>query len=420
MFRFFSVVVLISGAILSGCGGETTAAAANKDNKGGREARGGESGGSGGPESLPPREVRVTRAETGQLARTVVVSGTLAADEEAELGPKVAGRLSSLSVDLGSRVRRGQTLARLSPTDSELRVRQAQNALEQARAQLGIAPGSSIRTVEPGDTALVKQAAANLTQARLTRDRMARLLQQQLIPQQDFDAAEAALQVAEARQQEAIETARTRQALVGQRMSELDIARQQLADTSLTAPFDGMISERRASIGDYVAVGSPVVVLVRINPLRLRLEVPEREAADVRTGQPVQLTVEGDPEVHTGRVARISPSIREDSRTLLVEAEVPNPTGELRPGSFAKAQIVTQSGETAVLVPIASIVSFAGIDKVLTVEGGVEGRKAVEKRVRTGRRAGERVEILEGVAAGDTVVLEPGNLVGGQPVTVVN
>lgn len=416
MLRCFSCVLLSLGLVLSGCAGDNPASAANKDNKGGSEAREGGQGGAGGPESLPPREVRATRAETGQLARTVVVSGTLAADEEAELGPKVAGRLSALNVDLGSRVRRGQTLARLSPTDSELRVRQTQNALEQARAQLGLAPGSSVRTVEPGDTALVKQAAANLTQARLTRDRMARLLQQQLIPQQDFDAAEAALQVAEARQQEAIETARTRQALIGQRMSELDIARQQLSDTAITAPFDGMISERRSSIGDYVAVGSPVVVLVRINPLRLRLEVPEREAADVRTGQPVQLTVEGDPEAHTGRVARISPSISEDSRTLLVEAEVPNPSGELRPGAFAKAQIVTQSGETAVLVPVASVITFAGIEKVIAVENG----KAVEKRVRTGRRAGERVEILEGVAAGDTVVLEPGNLVGGQPVTVVN
>lgn len=413
MFRVFSAVVLISGAILSGCGGETTASAASKDNKGGKEAR---EGGSGGPESLPPREVRVTRAETGQIARTIVVSGTLAADEESELGPKVAGRLSSLNVDLGDRVRRGQVLARLSPTDFDLRVRQAQNALEQARAQLGLAPGSPARAVDPGDTALVKQASANLTQAKLTRDRMARLLQQQLIPQQDFDAAEAALQVAEARQQEAIETARTRQALIGQRISELEIARQQLADSILTAPFDGMIGGRRAGVGDYITVGSPVVVLVRINPLRLRLEVPEREAADVRTGQAVQLTVEGDPEVHTGQVARISPSIREDSRTLLVEAEVPNPSGELRPGSFAKAQIVTRSGESAVLVPVVSIVSFAGIDKLLAVEGG----KAVEKRVRTGRRAGDRVEILEGAAAGDTVVLEPGNLVGGQPVTVVN
>ena len=148
MFRWFACVLLLSGTVLSGCAGDKTASAANKEDKGGREARSGnvgnarnagDTGGPGGPESLPPREVRVTRAETGQLARTVVVSGTLAADEEAELGPKVAGRLSSLSVDLGSRVRRGQTLARLSPTDSELRVRQAQNALEQARAQLGLA-----------------------------------------------------------------------------------------------------------------------------------------------------------------------------------------------------------------------------------------------------------------------------------------
>jgi RND family efflux transporter MFP subunit len=410
--RLFAVVLMISGLALSGCGGDQTAMASGKDGSRGKAAAGKPDG--RGPESLPVREVRVARAETAALARTVAVSGTLAADEEAELGPKVAGRLTSLAVDLGDSVRRGQTLARLSPTDFDLRVRQSQSALEQARAQLGLPPGSS-RAVDPQETALVKQATANLTQARLTRDRMARLFEQQLIPQQDLDAAEAAFQVAEGRYQEAIETARTRQALVGQRQSELEIARQQRSDSIVVAPFDGRIRERRASIGDYVAVGQPVVVLVRVHPLRLRLEVPEREAATIRTGQPVQLTVEGDPEPHTGRVARISPSLREESRTLLVEAEVPNPDGSLRPGSFAKAEIVTQAGEPAVLVPVSAVVSFAGIDKVVGVEDG----KAVEKRVRTGRRAGERVEILEGAAAGDTVVVEPGNLVDGQPVTIV-
>jgi RND family efflux transporter MFP subunit len=409
--RLFAVVLMISGLVLSGCGGDQTAMASGKGAKG---DAGKADGKVRGPESLPVREVRVARAETAALARTVAVSGTLAADEEAELGPKVAGRLTSLAVDLGDSVRRGQTLARLSPTDFDLRVRQSQSALEQARAQLGLPPGSS-RAVDPQETALVKQATANLTQARLTRDRMTRLFEQQLIPQQDLDAAEAAFQVAEGRYQEAIETARTRQALVGQRQSELEIARQQRSDSIVVAPFDGRIRERRASIGDYVAVGQAVVVLVRVNPLRLRLEVPEREAATIRTGQPVQLTVEGDPEPHTGRVARISPSLREESRTLLVEAEVPNPDGRLRPGSFAKAEIVTQAGEPAVLVPISAVVSFAGIDKVVGVEDG----KAVEKRVRTGRRAGERVEILEGAAAGDTVVVEPGNLVDGQPVTIV-
>jgi RND family efflux transporter MFP subunit len=407
MSRFFAVLLSISGLVLSACGGgDRTASAAQKEAQ--EEER------SGGPESLTAREVRVVRAETGKLARTVVVSGTLGADEEARIGPKIAGRLVSLTVDLGDPVRRGQALARLSPTDLELRIRQAESALQQARAQLGL-PAGGTGTVNPDETALVKQAAANLTQARLTRDRMARLLEQQLIPQQDFDAAEAALQVAEARHQEAIETARTRQALVGQRVSELDIARQALRDSTVTAPFDGMIRERMAGVGDYVAVGQPVVVLVRVHPLRLRLEVPEREAAGIRGGQPVRLTVEGDPGIHEGRVARISPAIREESRTLLVEAEVPNPGGRLRPGSFAKAEIVTQADEPAVLVPTASVVSFAGIEKVIGVADG----KAVEKRVKTGRRSGDRVEILEGAAAGDVVVVEPGNLVDGQPVTVV-
>lgn len=399
---------LISGLFLASCGGGDRVASASNSSSN-KEER------AGGPESLTAREVRVVRAEAGRLARTVVVAGTLAADEQAEIGPKIAGRLISLTVDIGDHVRRGQPLARLSPTDHELRIRQAESALQQARAQLGLPAEGPARTVDPAETAIVKQAAANLTQAQLTRERMARLLEQQLIPQSDFDAAEAALQVAEGRHQEAIETARTRQAMVGQRMSELDIARQALRDSVVSAPFDGMIRERLAGVGDFVAVGEPVVTLVRIHPLRLRLEVPEREATGVRGGQPVTLTVEGDPGTHEGRVARISPAIREDSRTLLVEAEVPNPGGRLRPGSFAKAEIVTEANEAAVLVPTSSIVSFAGIEKVLGVADG----KAVEKRVKTGRRAGDRVEILEGAVAGDLVVVEPGNLVGGQPVTVI-
>lgn len=406
--RLFAVVLMISGIVLAACGGDQTALASGKGGSRGK-------GEGSGPESLPPREVRVARAETASLARTVAVAGTLAADEEAELGPKVAGRLTTIAVDLGDNVRRGQVLARLSPTDFDLRVRQSENALNQARAQLGLAPDTPLRTVNPEETALVKQAVANLTQTRLTRDRMARLFEQQLIPQQDLDAAEAAFQVAEGRYQEAIETARTRQALLGQRLSELEIARQQRSDSIVVAPFNGRIRERRSSIGDYVAVGQPVLVLVRVDPLRLRLDVPEREAPGIRTGQPVKLSVEGDPEPHTGRVARISPALSEESRTLLVEAEVPNPSGSLRPGTFAKAEIVTESGEPAVLVPASAVVTFAGIDKVLGVEDG----KAVEKRVRTGRRAGDRVEILEGAVAGDTVVVEPGNLVDGQPVTVV-
>jgi RND family efflux transporter MFP subunit len=407
MFRKFvncGLAAAILPALLAGCGGDNPASAAGKGRQGQeqQEDRG------------PAREVRLTTAEEGRLARSVAVSGTLAADEQAELGIKVAGRVDRIFVEIGDRVRRGQPIARLVPTDLELRVQQADTALQQARTRLGLPPGGPDRMVDPEETAVVKQAVANLKQASLTRDRMARLLEEKLIPQQDFDAAEAAYSVADARYQEAIEEARTRQALLSQRRSELAIAQRQLLDSVVTAPFDGMIRERLVSTGDYAAVGSPVAVLVRVHPLRLRLAVPEREAAGITPGLPVRLTVDGDPATYQGRVARISPAITEENRTLLVEAEVPNQDGRLKPGSFAQAEVVIEAAETAVLVPASAIVTFAGIEKVIGVEDG----KAVEKRVQTGRRAGDKVEIVDGVKAGDAIVDAPGNLVTGQPVKV--
>jgi RND family efflux transporter MFP subunit len=230
-----------------------------------------------------------------------------------------------------------------------------------------------------------------------------------------MDNAEAALQVAEARHQDAIEESHNRIGMLAQRRSELDIARQQLADSILVAPFDGAIRERRAAAGDYVAAGQTIAVLVRMHPLRLRLPVPEREAVGLAVGQEVRLKVEGDPAQYIGRLARISPAISEDSRTLAVEAEVPNLDGRLKPGSFARAEIVVRSNEPAILVPASSIVTFAGVDKVI----GVSGDTTREQQIKKGRRSGDQVEILAGVKAGDPVVVEPGNLVSGEKVRVV-
>lgn len=361
-----------------------------------------------------PRDVKVVSVRHEALNQTVTVSGTLAAEEQAVLSFKIPGILQALLVDLGSRVTAGQTVARLEPTDLRLRVAQSEAALQQARARLGLTATGDTDQVDPVETSVARQAKAVLDEARLTRDRLENLFQRGISARSELESAEAALQVADSRYQDALEEVRNRQALLAQRRSELGLAREQLIATELTVPFDGMIRERTASTGQYVSAGGPIATLVRIDPLRLRLEIPEREAIRVSLGQSVGVTVEGDQISYEGRVARLSPAIAEDSRTLLVEAEVRNREAKLRPGSFARAEIVTKADAPALLVPTRSVVTFAGIDKVLAVASD----KAVEKRVQLGRREGEFVEIIQGLDGSELIVAEPGNLVDGQAVRV--
>jgi RND family efflux transporter MFP subunit len=399
--REFRALALLGAALLAvsgvGCGKDTTSARA-----------------AGGAKAQEPHPVRVVTAAVGRLPRTVTVTGTLAADEEVVAGFKVAGRVSEIAVDLGSPVRKGQVLARLDPTDFRLRVEQADAALRQVRAGLGLPRDGSGESVDPEKTALVREASAVLEEARLNRDRMARLWEKNYIARSEADASQSRLLVAESRYQAALEEIRNRQELLAERSSGLALARQQLADAELSAPIDGAVRERRASVGEYLAPGAPVFGLVRTHPLRLRVAVTERDAPSVRVGQAVRVRLEGDPAEHAGRVARLSPSIQEQNRTLIVEAEVANRDGRLRPGSFARAEIVVEADRTAVTVPAGTVVTFAGLEKVFVVKDG----KAVEKRIRTGRRSGDRVEILEGVAAGEPVVADPGSLVGGTSVIV--
>jgi membrane fusion protein, multidrug efflux system len=395
--RSLTVVALIVLG-LSGCRGEHPAAAQDRPKT----------------QAPPPREVRVVSAGERALPRTVVATGTLAAEDQVTLSAKVPGRVERIDVDLGSRVRRGQPIAQLDQTDFKLRVEQAEAALQQARARLGLSPMGQEETVEPEKTAIVRQARAVLDEARLTRDRSVKLLEQQLIARAQLDTAEANLQVAEGRYQDALEEVRNRQAVLAQRRSELQLARQQLIDTVVLAPVDGAVSQRQASRGEFLAAGAPMATLVRIHPLRLRVSVPEREAMSVRTGQLVRLTIDGDPAVHTGRVVRLAPIVQELNRTLTVEAEVPNERGVLRAGAFARAEIVTDTAQPIVTVPASALVVFAGVEKVLVVRGG----KAAEVRVQTGRRLGDEVEIVEGLKQGEAVVDKPGSLTGGQAVSV--
>ena len=368
----------------------------------------------GGPQGGAARQVRTARVEEMPVGNSISVTGTLAAQDQATLSVKVPGRVRTLTVDLGSVVRQGQTVAQIEQQDYQLRVQQAEAALGQARARLGLSPDGTDDRVEAEQTGTVRQARAVMDEARTSRARTETLVKQGVISRAEFDAADAAYKVAVSRFQDAVEEIRNRQALLSQRRAELALARQQLADTTVVAPFDGVVQERKASVGEYLAAGAPVVEIVRVNPLRFRAEVPERDATSVHMGQQVRVAVEGASANFMGRVVRLSPTITEQNRMLVVEAEVPH-NGTLRPGSFARADIITSDTAKAVTVPSNAIITFAGIEKVIVVQNG----KALEKPVTTGRRAGDWTEIMSGVNVGDAVVLDPGNLQSGQPVNVV-
>ncbi len=324
---------------------------------------------------VAPRVVRVAQTDVRPMERVLQVTGTLSAREEATVAAQVAGQIETSLVDLGDRVVAGQELVLIDTTSYDARRRES--AANLARA-----------------TAIAANAARNLKRVQeLQQDKIAST------SELDTAASEAEKAQADVKAAEAADA----------------IARLNLERSRVRAPFNGAIAQRVASAGDYVSVGAPIARLVQTDPLRLKLDVPERESVAVRVGQLIRVKVEGDTNVYSGKIARVAPAIRETDRMLQIEADVPNP-GRLRAGLFAHAEIVVNEREEVVSVPPSALVVFAGLEKVLIVRDG----KATEKNVVTGRRDSGWVEIVSGLTAGETVVLDPGSMRTGQAVTIQN
>jgi RND family efflux transporter MFP subunit len=364
---------------------------------------------------LAARPVRVAVVETQPMERTVLATGSLLAQEQATLSIKVPGRLHFIGVDLGSVVKKGDLLAQVDPKDYELRVRQAAAALAQARAALGLPSDGTSDTVDIEKTSLVKEAQAVLDEAAKKRARVEELNKTGIAAQSELDTSVSLHLVALTKYEAALDEAHTRLAALAQRRAELAIAEKQFEDTNLRAPFDGAIQQRVAGLGEFLQTGTPVLTLVRTDPLRLRVEVPEREAASVRTGQPVRLRVEGESNLVRGALARVSPAIVEQSRMLIAEADIRN-DGSLRPGLFVRAEIVTRERDPGLAIPAGALIVFAGIEKVVLARDGM----ASERTVVTGRRGSGWIEIVSGLKAGEIVVVDPGNLRTGQPLIVAD
>lgn len=356
------------------------------------------------------KEVTLVPVSMDPLERIVEVTGNIDAFERVTLTAKVPGRIAELPIDLASKVTKGDLVARLEPVDYELDAQQAAAAVEAARAELGLSAGAVV--ADPDSTAVVREARSNVAKATAALDRARKLEAEGLMSASDLEAAVAASAQAEAGLQRALEEVRLREATIREKASGLAQARQALADTAILSPIDGVVQKRLVDPGEYVAVGMPVAEIVRVDPLRLRVAIPEREAHDIKEGNPVRVQVDGSDTVHEGVIARVAPALDPDSRTLLAEADLKN-SDSLRPGSLVNARIVVAQ-QPAKTAPVSAIVVFAGLSKVLTVVDGA----IKEVPVTTGRTAGDRIEILSGVEADTMIVEQPGTLRQGQAVRV--
>ncbi len=348
----------------------------------------------------PVLETALIRVEQKPWKTVIRSQGGLVSDESTTVGAKVAGRVAAVAVDLGDYVHAGDTLAQLDDVELKLRVLQAEAALSQARAAVGLTPEKEDDDVVVENSPVVRQEKAILDEAKTNFARLQMLRDKNAITQADIDTSAAAVGVAEARYASSLNAVAEKLALIRVRRAELLLAQDMLKDAVIVAPFDGLIQTRQAAAGSYLSVGDPVVTVVRIDPLRYRGTIPERRALNLREGQQVRVLLDGLAEPLVTRITRISPVLEEFSRALVFEADIPNLDGRLRSGLFAEAEVIVDSQAEALTVPASSVVEFAGMEKIWVVKDGT----AEEVAVRTGRRDDGQVEIVSGLSAGDTII----------------
>jgi RND family efflux transporter MFP subunit len=399
MIRTLRLVILLSAAAAaaassSACvGGTASAAAATTE--------------------PAPVAVRAAAVESQPIDRFVRVTGSLAADEQADVAAETTGRIVSTPVERGTRVQAGAVLARISATEADASLREAEANAAQIEARLGLTAGQPF---DPQRVPEVLNARASLDWAESDFNRIKSLLDQKVVSQAEYDQKLTAVRAAQQQYQTAANGAQQSYRSLEAARARVDLARKSAADTIVRAPFSGIVAELLVSTGDDVNKGTLVATVVRIDPLRVQLTVPEQYLAQVAEGQPVRLSVDAYPnETFSAKVRFVSPALKTDQRALTVEAVAPNTDGRLKPGLFATALLQQPHPAPALLLPASAIETVAGTPRVYVVAGD----KVEERIVTTGEKVGDRMEIVSGVKAGERVAIDPrGKLADGVRVQI--
>jgi RND family efflux transporter MFP subunit len=320
----------------------------------------------GGPKrAAKPIKTEAVRQES--VRRSLEVVGTLAAEDQVTVSSEVDGVVRRIRADLGDRVASGQPLVELDPEKLQYSLDQQRAAHERSLTRYGASGAEQLPRIE--ETPDVRRASAELAQAKQAFARATELHKRQLI-----DASAAAMKLAE----------------------------RHVEDASIRAPFDGYVQQRMVSLGELVKAQMPVMTVVRVNPLKLLSEIPERMAPWIKVGQPLTLSVDAFPDKQfSATVSRISPGVNTQTRTFAFEALAPNAEALLKPGTFARVRLETALVEQVMTIPYAAMQYRYGVYRAFAVEGD----KLAARELKTGDRIGDRMEILDGLTKADRVAV---------------
>ncbi|HEV3334543.1 MAG TPA: efflux RND transporter periplasmic adaptor subunit [Bryobacteraceae bacterium] len=345
-------------------------------------------------QSLP--RVEVIQVERPSQRSELVLPGNIEAVAEAPILARADGYIKRRLVDIGDRVRAGQPLAEIEAPELDDQVRQAKAAVDQSQAVLQQA------------LANLDQGKANMGIAKVTADRWKQLSSQGVVSRQDNDNYQAQYQAQVANVQaleKAIAAQRSNIAAAEANVSRLN---EMQGYRVVKAPFDGVITVRNVDAGALVTTGSTLLFrIAQTNTLRTYINVPQTNASSIRPGQPAHLSVTNRPgRTFAGTVTRTSNALDPNSRTLLVEVQVPNSDGALLPGMYAQVDFSSSREDPPVLIPSDTLIVRADGTQVAVVR---PDHTVHMQKIAVGRDYGDRIEVLSGLHEGDSIMTNPGD-----------
>jgi RND family efflux transporter MFP subunit len=322
--------------------------------------------GSDRKQAAKPVKTEAVRQES--VRRTLDIVGTLAAEDQVTVSSEVDGVVRRIRADLGDRVAAGQPLVELDREKLQYNLDQQRAAHARSLTKYGASDPAQLPQIE--GTPDVRRAAAELAQAKQAFERATELHKRQLIAQQMRDDAETALRLKTAAYDAAQQEAKNLKTDIDASAAAMKLAERHLEDASIRAPFDGYIQQRMVSVGELVKAQMPVMTVVRVDPLKLLSEIPERMAPWVKLGQPLRLKVDAFPDKDfIATVSRISPAVNTQTRTFAFEGLAPNPEGTLKPGTFARVRLETSLVEQVMTIPYAAMQYRYGVYRAFRVDG---------------------------------------------------